>query len=399
LAINENPGILLYPRIRRTPYYYAHREHGVKLYSVYNRMYHPRLYSDPLDEYDALVNRVTLWDVSVERQVEITGPDAFDFANMLVPRDLTKCKVGQCKYVFITSPEGGILNDPILLRLEENRIWLSLADSDVLLWCKGLAYSSGMNVKIAEPDVAPVQIQGPRAAAVAHDLFGESILDIPYYYAQERQLDDMDVVVSRTGFSGEIGYEVYLHNATRDGIKLWNTVLEAGAPHEIQVVGPGHIRRIEGGFLSQGNDMDFDTNPFEVGYGFEETWMVDLDQQADFVGKDAPKRIKAEGVQRKLVGVEIGGGHVGYFSDGSMPDYFPVFDKDSGEQVGKVTSATWSPALERNIGYAMVPVRYEAYGTELVVETQHGRNGAVVVQKPFVDPKKDTPKQDAAAAV
>jgi aminomethyltransferase len=165
------------------------------------------------------------------------------------------------------------------------------------------------------------------------------------------------------------------------------------------VTGPGHIRRIEGGFLSLGNDMDFDTNPFEVGYGFEETWMVDLDQEADFVGKAALQRIKAEGVKRKLVGVEIGGGHVGYFSDSQMPDYFPVFDKDTGEQVGKVTSATWSPQLEKNIGYAMVPVRYEAFGTELVVETQHGRNDAVVVEKPFVDPKKHKPKQLDAAGV
>jgi aminomethyltransferase len=389
LAINPDPGILLYPRIRRTPYYYAHREHGVKLYSVYNRMYHPRLYTDPLDEYDALVNRVTLWDVSVERQVQVTGPDAFDFANMLVPRDLTRCKVGQCKYVFITSPAGGILNDPILLRLEENTIWLSLADSDVLLWCMGLAHSSGMDVQISEPDVAPVQIQGPRASAVVRDLFGDSILEIPYYHAQERELEGMGVVVSRTGFSGEVGYEIYLRNATRDGVTLWNTVLEAGRPHEIQVTGPGHIRRIEGGFLS----LDFDTNPFEVGYGFEETWMVDLDQEADFIGKEALRRIKAEGVKRKLVGVEIGGEHVGFFSDGSMPDFFPVFDKGSGEQVGKVTSATWSPALQKNIGYAMVPVRYEAFGTELVVETQHGRNDAVVVRKPFVDPQKDKPKQ------
>jgi aminomethyltransferase len=165
------------------------------------------------------------------------------------------------------------------------------------------------------------------------------------------------------------------------------------------VTGPGHIRRIEGGFLSLGNDMDFDTNPFEVGYGFEETWMVDLDQEADFVGKQALQRIKAEGVKRKLVGVEIGGGHVGFFSDSRMPDYFPVFDKNTGEQVGKVTSATWSPQLEKNVGYAMVPVKYEAFGTELVVETQHGRNDAVVVEKPFVDPKKHKPKQLDAAGV
>jgi aminomethyltransferase len=399
MAVNPDPGVLLYPRLRRTPYFYAHREHGVKLYSVYNHMYHPRLYTDPLDEYHALMNHVTLWDVSVERQVQISGPDAFEFTNMLVPRDLSKCKVGQCKYVFVTSETGGIINDPVLLRLEENKFWLSLADSDVLLWARGLARNSGMNVEIVEPDVAPVQIQGPKSAAVMVDLFGDSILEVPYYYTVDREIDGMRVTVSRTGFTAELGYEIYLHNATRDGIKLWNTVFEAGRAHQMQVIGPCHIRRIEAGILSWGNDMDYDTNPFEVGYGFEETWMVDLEQEADFIGKDALKRIKAEGVFRKLVGVEIGGGNVGYFNDGSMIDYFPVYDKRSGEQIGRVTSATFSPQLEKNIGYAMVPVEYEAYGTELVVETQHGRNDAVVVQKPFVDPKKDKPKQLQAVGI
>lgn len=399
MAVNPNPGILLYPRLRRTPYFYAHREQGVKLYSVYNHMYHPRLYTDPLDEYWALMQHVTLWDVSVERQVQITGPDAFDFTNMLVPRDLSKCRIGQCKYVFVTAPDGGIINDPVLLRLEENTFWLSLADSDVLLWAMGLAHNAGMNVEISEPDVAPMQVQGPKSAAVMVDLFGESILDVPYYYTVTRELDGMEVVVSRTGFTAELGYEIYLHNATRDGVRLWNTVLEAGRPHQMQVIGPCHIRRIEGGILSWGNDIWYDTNPFEVGYGFEETWMVDLDQEADFIGKEALRRVKTEGVQRKLVGVEIGGGHVGFFNDGSMIDFFPVFDPGSGERIGKVTSATWSPQLEKNIGYAMVPVAFEAYGTELVVETQHGRNSAVVVEKPFIDPKKDKPKQLNAAAV
>lgn len=390
--VNEHPGVLLYPRIRRSPYFYASRQHAPTLYSVYNHTYHPRLYGDPVEEYWHLLNAVTLWDVGVEKQVEITGPDAFEFTNMLVPRDLSKCQVGQCKYVFITSPDGGILNDPILLRLGENHFWLSLADSDILLWAKGLAYNSGMNVTITEPDVGPVQIQGPKSKDVLVDLFGDAILEVPYYHHVNRDLDGMDVVVSRTGFSGEIGYEIYLRNASRDGGRLWNTVLEAGTPHDIKTIGPCHIRRIEGGFLSLGNDMWFDDNPFEVGYGFEESWMVDLEQEADFVGKAALARIKAEGVQRKLVGVEIGGPNVGYFSDGSMIDFFPTLDLN-GEEVGRVTSATYSPRLERNIGYAMVPVEYEALGTELVVETQHGRQPAVVVEKPFIDPAKTKPKQ------
>ncbi|MFQ5886956.1 MAG: glycine cleavage system protein T, partial [Anaerolineae bacterium] len=227
------PKVLFYTRIRKSPYFRASGRHGVQAYSVYNHMYHPRYYDDPEREYWKLLKDVTLWDVAVERQVEITGPDAFTFTNMLTPRDLTKCAVGQCMYVVITAEDGGIINDPVLLRLGENHFWLSLADSDVLLWAKGLAVNSGLNVQIREPDVAPVQVQGPKSKQVIQKLFGDRALDVPYYYLFEANLDDMDVVVSRTGFSGELGYEIYLYNATRDGEKLWNTVLEAGQPYNI----------------------------------------------------------------------------------------------------------------------------------------------------------------------
>ena len=392
MSINPNPGVLQYPRIRKSPFFYASRRHGVGLYSVYNHTYHARHYGDPVAEYWHLLEGVTLWDVGVERQVEITGPDAFEFTNMLVPRDLTKCRIGQCKYVFVTAEDGGIINDPVLLRLDENHFWLSLADSDVLLWAKGLAYNLGMDVQIREPDVGPVQVQGPKSRDVMVDLFGESILDLPYYYVVETELDGMQVLVSRTGYTAELGYEIYLHNASRDGVKLWETIWEAGQPHDMRVIGPCHIRRIEAGILSWGCDITYNTNPFEVGYGFEKTWMVDLDQEPDFIGKAALQKIKNEGVARKLVGVEIDGPGVGSFNDGQMIDVFPVHDPH-GLRIGEVTSACYSPRLERNIGYAMVPVAYEEYGTGLVIETQHGSQDAVVVEKPFLDPQKDIPKR------
>jgi aminomethyltransferase len=386
----ESPGVLLYSRIRKSPFFYASRLHGVKLYSVYNHTYHPRHYGDPFEEYWHLVNGVTLWDVGVERQIEITGPDAFDFTNMLVPRDLTKCKVGQCKYVFITAEDGGIINDPVLLRLADNHFWLSLADSDVILWAKALAWRSGMDVNIREADVGPVQVQGPKSRDVMVDLFGQGILDVPYYYLVERELNDMEVVVSRTGYTAELGYEIYLKNASRDGVKLWNTVWEAGQPHGLQVIGPSHIRRIEGGILAYGSDMTLDTNPFEVGIGYK--WMVDLRQEADFMGRAALERIKEEGVSRKLVGVEIGGEILGAYNDGSMIDVFPVSDVESGQVIGKVTSACYSPRLEKNIGYAMIPIEYAELGTELIVDTRAERTSAVVVPKPFHDPTKEIPK-------
>lgn len=390
--INEHPGVMLYSRIRRSPYFYASRRHGVQLYSFYNHMYHPRHYGDPVEEYWQLLNGVTLWDVGVERQVEITGPDAFTFTNMLVPRDLTKCAVGQCKYVFVTSPEGGILNDPVLLRLDVNHFWLSLADSDILLWAQGVAQNSGLDVTIGEPDVGPLQVQGPKSKEVMVDLFGESIVEIPYYFHKSFELDGMDVVVSRTGYTGELGYEIYLKNASRDGVKLWDAVLEAGKPHGLTVIGPCHIKRIEAGILALGCDMWFDTNPYEVEMGYE--WMVDLDQKADFIGKEALKRIKAKGVSRKLVGVEIGGPGLGSYNDGAMIDYFPVFR--NGKQAGRVTSACYSPRLEKNIGYAMLPIELAEFGTKLEVETPSGRQPAVVVRKPFIDPAKETPKQKVA---
>ncbi|MDS1269596.1 glycine cleavage T C-terminal barrel domain-containing protein [Lipingzhangella sp. LS1_29] len=396
MAVVENPEILLYSRVRKSPFFYASRRHGVAKYSVYNHTYHPRHYGDPWAEYWHLLNGVTLWDVGVERQVEITGPDAFDFTNMLVPRDLTKCQVGQCKYVFITNEEGGIINDPVLLRLGENHFWLSLADSDVLLWARGLAYFSGMDVTIREADVGPVQVQGPKSKDVMVDLFGEDVLDIPYYFLASYDLDGLDVVVSRTGYTSELGFEIYLRNASRDAMKLWDKVIEAGTPHGIQVIGPCHIRRIEGGILSWGCDIDYSTNPFEVGYGYEVSWMVDLDQEADFIGKEALRQIRDNGVSRKLAGVRIDGPSLGSFNDGSMIDAYPVRRKNDpdGEVIGKVTSACFSPRLEQNIGFALVSIEDAALGTEFVVETQHGPQNATVVEKPFIDPKKNTPKQD-----
>jgi aminomethyltransferase len=361
------------------------------MYSVYNHTYHPRHYGNPVDEYWALLNGVTLWDVGVERQIEISGPDAFNFTNMLMPRDLNQCKVDQCKYVFITAPDGGIVNDPVLLRIEENRFWLSLADSDVGLWAQGLAHAGGWNVQVKEVDVSPVQIQGPRSKEVMVNLFGDGILDIPYYHLRHYDLDGMRVVVSRTGYTAELGFEIYLYDATANAAHLWDLVLEAGRPHGLRPIGPCHIRRIEGGMLAYGCDITLDTNPLEVGYDYN--WMVDLDQEADFIGKQALKRAKAEGLSRLMVGLEIGGLPLGSYNDGSMIDVFPVTDAD-GTSIGNVTSACYSPRLEKNIGLAMLAIEHTNVATAVTVHTPAGPCEASVVEKPFHDPRKDTPKAD-----
>lgn len=368
-------------RLRRTPFFEATQRYGAKGYTVYNHMLFPIRFDDLEAEYWRLLNDVTLWDVGVERQVEITGPDAFRFTNLLTPRDLSSCVVGQGKYVVITAEDGGIINDPVLLRLGENHFWLALADSDVLLWAKGVALNAGMNVEITEPDVSPLQIQGPKSKEVVHALFGDPVLGLGYYYFMETELDGIPVIVTRTGWSGEVGYEIYLRDG-RFGDDLWERIMEAGRPYNIAPTGPSDIRRIEAGILNYGADMTLENNPYEVGLG----WLVDLEQEADFVGKAALKRIRAEGVTRKLVGIEIRSERLAF----NRTKWLVYAD---GREVGFVTSAAYSPRLEKNIGYANVPVELSSLGAELEVDAPGDeRRSATVVRKPFVDPEKDIPK-------
>ncbi len=367
-------------RLRRSPYFDATLRHGCQGYTIYNHMFLPIQYEDLRDEHERLLNDVTVWDVSVERQVEITGPDGLAFTNLLTPRDLNKCKVGQGKYVVITDEDGGIINDPVLLRLGENHFWLALADSDVLLWAKGVAYRSGMDVTIREPDVSPMQIQGPKSKDVVSALFGPAVLDLKYYYFLETEVDGIPVVVTRTGWSGEIGYELYLRDGSK-GDELWERVMEAGKQYNIAPTGPSDIRRIEAGILNYGIDITLNENPYEVALD----WLVDLDQEGDFIGKDALARIKAEGVSRKLVGVEISGDPL----DLNMTRW-PV--SADGAEVGYITSAVYSPRLEKNIAYAMVPIEHADLGTRLTATVPHGDVPITVVKKPFIDPKKDIPK-------
>jgi glycine cleavage system aminomethyltransferase T len=368
-------------RIRRSPFFEATQKYGCKSYTVYNHMLLPSYFDDPVKEYWKLIEGVTLWDVGVERQVEITGPDAFSFTNLLTPRDLSRCKVGQGKYVLITDENGGIVNDPVLMRLGKNHFWLAVADSDVLLWAKGVALNSGMDVEAREPDVSPIQIQGPKSKQVMERLFGGKILAMPYYHFVETKLDGIPLIVTRTGWTGEVGYEIYLRDGSR-GVELWEKVMEAGKLDNIAPTGPSDIRRIEAGILNYGIDMTLAENPYEVGL----ERLIDLDKKSDFIGKEALRRLKAEGVKRKLAGVEIDGAPL----DLNLTRWLVSRD---GKQVGHVTSVVYSPRLKKNIGYAMVPVEHTALGTLLVVSIPEvGERSATVVNKPFIDPTKDIPK-------
>ena len=364
-------------QIRKSPYFDSTVKWGATGFSVYNHMYIPRDFGSPEQNFWNLIEKSILCDVAVERQVEITGPDAFKFTQLLTPRDLSKLAVGQCKYVLITNNEGGILNDPVLLRLAENHFWLSLADSDILLWAQGVAVNSGLNVQIKEPDVSPLQLQGPTSGEIMIKLFGEDIKDLKYYWLREYNLDGIPLIVSRTGWSSELGYEIYLRDGTK-GNELYEKIMEAGTEHGLQ---PGHtssIRRIEGGMLSYHADADINTNPFELGFDR----LVNLDNDINFIGKEALKKIKHNGITRKQVGVEIDCKPL----SGPNTTFWEL--KKNNVNIGKVTSAVYSPRLKKNIALAMVSVEQSEIGNELKVNTNEGIFDCKIVEKPFYDPKK-----------
>ena len=373
--VNKNFGFGT--QIRKSPYFDSTVKWGATGFSVYNHMYIPRDFGNPEKNFWNLIEKSILCDVAVERQVEITGPDAYKFIQLLTPRDLSNLAVGQCKYVLITNNEGGILNDPVLLRLAENHFWLSLADSDILLWSQGVAINSKLNVKITEPDVSPLQLQGPTSGKIMVKLFGESVKNLKYYWLKEYNLDGIPLIVSRTGWSSELGYEIYLRDGSR-GNELYEKIMEAGKEHGLQ---PGHtssIRRIEGGMLSYHADADINTNPFELGLDR----LVNLDSEIDFVGKEALKKIKKDGIKRKQVGLVLDCKPL----KGPNTTFWTIYKDD--KKIGKVTSAVYSPRLKKNIGLAMIAIEHSEIGGKFKVDTNDNKISCTVVEKPFYDPKK-----------
>tara|TARA_B110000037_G_scaffold194226_1_gene229737 strand:- start:125 stop:1264 length:1140 start_codon:yes stop_codon:yes gene_type:complete len=364
-------------QIRKSPYFDSTVKWGATGFSVYNHMYIPRDFGSPEKNFWNLIEKAILCDVAVERQVEITGPDAYKFTQLLTPRDLSKLAVGQCKYVLITNNDGGILNDPVLLRLAENHFWLSLADSDILLWAQGVAVNSGLNVKIKEPDVSPLQLQGPLSSKIMIKLFGESIKDLKYYWLSEYDLEGIPLIISRTGWSSELGYEIYLRDGSK-GNQLYEKIMLAGKDFGLQ---PGHtstIRRIEGGMLSYHADADINTNPFELGLDR----LVSLEADINFVGKDALQKIKQDGITRKQVGIKIDCGPL----KGPNTTFWKITKDNTG--IGKVTSAVYSPRLKKNIALAMVSIEQSEIGNKFQVIADEGSYECTVVEKPFYDPKK-----------
>jgi len=369
---HKKPRLYSY-RIRQSPYYEATQRYGCKSYTAYNNMYLPLVYEDLLSDYWSLKNDVTLWDVGCERQVEITGPDAFQFMRHLSPRNLTKFEIGQCYYVPLTNADGGIVNDPVALRLDENHFWLSVADREVLLWAKGLAAGLKMQVNIQEPDVSPLAVQGPKSFDLMADLLGDWVRSLKYFWFKETELNGIPFVLARTGWSKQGGYELFLQDG-QYGDQLWEIIMEAGKPYNIKPGTPCWIERIESGLLNYWEDVTDNTNPFEVGLGK----FVDLDQDVDFVGKEALKKIKAEGIKRNLVGLEIHTEPLKQTAEFWVVEY-------KGKAVGTITSAVYSPEIKKNIAYALVSIECSDEGTDLMVDLGEQTASATVVPLPFID--------------
>ena len=390
---NERPEMLeksstLYfgPWYRRSPFFEATLRAGCSAYDIYNHMYLPAYYDDPETEYWALVNGVTMWDVGVERTVEVSGPDADRLVDYLTCRDLTKCAVGQGKYMPVLAPDGGIVNDPVLLHVGENRWWMQLADSDAGLYALGVA-AGRFDADVTLPDVHPMQVQGPLAAKTLAKLVGPAIFDLKYYWLASFEIDGIPVVVSRTGWTAVPGFEINLLDSSL-GTELWSKVAAAGEEFDIRPIAPCEPRRIEAGIFNYGSDITLADTPLHV-TGMER--LVEPQGQ-DYLGKEALVRLARSGVDRQLVGVYLEGGEL----RAELSQEWPVFAGDS--EVGRVTDAVWSPGLERNIGYMWVPIEYAEPGTHLQVVTEDGDELAATASNlPFVDPQKRLPSQRLVA--
>ena len=362
--------MLISTRVRKSPFWHLSIEAGCWRATVYNRMYHPRGYVRPEDggamaEYDALVNSVTLWNVAVERQIRVRGPEAEAFVNRVITRDATKIDPMRGKYAIVCNEKGGIVNDPVLLRLAHDEFWFSGSDSDLLLWLQGVNVGLGFDVDIAELDVAPLQIQGPWSEEFMADLFGNAIHEIPYYGLMETELAGCPVLVSQTGFSGEKGYEIYVRDSSLNAEAIWYELRGQGARYGLRVIAPAHHRRIAAGILSWGQDMDIETSPLQVNLAYQ----VPRKKEADYIGRaalEAQRSAIDEGrspFKLKLVGLAMGGLPITDYA----PDFW-LIDTPEGERVGYVTSPWWSPELEHNIALGYVPWDMSALGAQLKVE-------------------------------
>jgi len=359
-------------RHRRSPFFEATVAAGARSFSPYNQMLMPTGFGDPEAEYWRLIKGVSQWDVAVERQVQIVGPDAARLAQILSPRDLTNCAIGQGKYVALCNHAGTLINDPIVLKLDDDRFWFSVADSNILFWFRAIAAERGLDVEIVEPDVSPMAVQGPKAEDVVASIFGSWVRDLRSFWFRETRVEGIPVVVARSGFSKQGGFELYLLDGAK-GTALWNIVHKAGRPWDIGPGSPSPVERVESGLLAYGGDTDDATNPFEVRLGK----FVDLDVPDHVVGIEALRRLQDDGPARRQLGIIL---------DGDRPAKTHAHWYDilwDGRKVGDMTNGVWSYRLERNIGHALIS-RDRAPGDRVDVMTENERISATLTELPFL---------------
>ncbi|MDZ7600477.1 MAG: dimethylsulfoniopropionate demethylase [Hoeflea sp.] len=360
------PFLSISRRTRRTPFTDRVTAEGVTAYTVYNRMLLPTVFRSVEEDYRHLKSAVQVWDVACERQVEIRGPQAAELVQMLTPRDLSGMAIGQCLYTPMVDETGGMLNDPVTVKLEEDRYWVSIADSDLLLWVKALAVGFRLAVDVTEPDVSPLAIQGPRADELAARVFGDEVRSIRFFRYKRLKFNGVDLVVARSGYSKQGGFEIYVEGGHL-GEPLWDALFEAGRDLDVRAGCPNLIERIEAGMLSYGNDMTRANTPHECGLGR----FCDTTSAIGCVGRDALLRVAREGPLQQIRYLDIDG-------DAVPPCREPWLVSAGGAAAGQVTSAVWSPDFGVNVAIGMIGRDWWDEGTPLEVATPAGSRSARV---------------------
>ena len=369
--------VVFSPRVRKSPFFLSTIKYGAKAFTVYNHMYLPISFEGTIPDYNNLLKGVQLWDVGVERQIQIKGPDAEALSQFLSPRNIKKCSIGQAMYAPLLDFKGGFLNDPVMLKLAEDCYWFSIADGDSLLWVQAIAAGYKFDVEVDEPDVSPLQVQGPNSAELMANVFGDWVHDLGFYRFKEFNHEGIPMVIARMGYSRELCYEIFLQDHSK-GDELWECLWQAGQDLNISAGGPNIILRLEGGILSYLSDLDRTNNPYEVGLD----WMIDFDQEDDFIGKEALREINIKGPLKKLMGAEIEADPI-YESN---EDHLPVLI--DGKVVGSMNAMVYSPRLDKNLSYVFLDIEHARVGQEIIISSPDKDLKAKLVDLPWLDRAK-----------
>ena len=368
----KNYSIAKSRRLRSTPYTSRIERQGVTAYTVYNHMLLPAAFGSLEDSYHHLKEHVQIWDVAGERQVEISGKDSAKLVQLMTCRDLSKSKDGRCYYCPILDDEAGIINDPVVLRLNENRWWISIADSDVILFAKGLSIGNKFDVKITEPNVDIMAVQGPRSFKLMEKVFGDKITNLKFFGFDYFDFQGTKHLIAQSGWSKQGGYEIYVEN-TKSGLELYDHLFEAGKEFNVKPGCPNLIERIESALLSFGNDMDNEDNPYECGFDK----FINIDSNINFLGKEKLKKIKTEGIKKKLMGIKLDAKEISLSGSLDLKD-------ENNNIIGELRSACYSPHFEKVIGIAMMKKPYWEVSQSVKAEINGNICNGNVCDLPFI---------------